>query len=74
MTHKKKWRLFAPLGLATTGMGLSFLGHSIGLKLGGAPFITWFIWGTFSLALFNAGLAMFGEAVKHRTLHDLQKP
>jgi hypothetical protein len=71
MTSYQKWLLFAPLGLATIGLGASLLGHSIGLKVQGATPLTWFAWGTVSLAVLNAGVAVFGDAVKHRVLHEL---
>ncbi len=70
--HYKTWRWFAPLGLGVIGLGASLLGHSVGLKGGGAPFWTWFLWGTLSLVVLNSGVALFGEAVKHRTLFELQ--
>ena len=71
MNHFKKWRIYAPLGLALIGLGLSFLGHSIQIKTQAAEFWTWFIWGTVSLVITNAGIAVFGDAVKHRVLYEL---
>lgn len=73
MTHYQKWRLYAPLGLASVGLGLSFLGHSIGLKLTNQAFLTWFLWGTLSLIISNAGIALIAEAVKHRIYFELKK-
>jgi hypothetical protein len=73
MNSYQKWFVFAPLGLATIGLGASLLGHSIGLKVQGASTLTWFVWGTASLIIFNAGMAVFGDAVKHRVLHELGK-
>lgn len=73
MTSYQKWRIFAPLGLATIGLGASLLGHSIGLKVQGVSTLVWFLWGTVSLVIFNAGVAVFGDAVKHRVLHELGK-
>lgn len=73
MTHYQKWRLYAPLGLATVGLGLSLLGHSIGLKLSNQTFLTWFIWGTFSLIVTNTGIVLIAEAVKHRLHFELNK-
>ena len=69
--HLQKWRLFSPLGLALVGLGASILGHSIELKTTGATFMSWFVWGTMSLIVLNAGLAVFGDAVKHRVLFEL---
>ena len=71
--HYQTWRAFAPLGLGVIGLGATLLGHSIGLNSGGAPFWTWFLWGTLSLVVLNSGVALFGEAVKHRTLFEVQQ-
>lgn len=70
MNHFYKWRFFAPLGLSLIGLGLSVLGYSIELKSENAPFFSWFIWGTFSLITVNAGIAVFGDAVKHRVKYE----
>lgn len=69
--HYKKWRLLAPVALGTVGFGASLLGYAVELRTRRAGFVTWFAWGTVSLVVFNSGLAMFGEAVKHRVLFDL---
>ena len=71
--HYKKWRTLAPLSLGTVGFGASLLGYAAERRTKGAGFVTWFAWGTLSLVVFNAGLAMFGEAVKHRTLLELEE-
>jgi hypothetical protein len=73
MTNFQKWRLFAPLGLAIIGLGASLLGHSIQLKTQGATTLSWFLWGSGSLVVLNAGVALFGDVVKHRVLYELSK-
>ena len=73
MTSFQKWQAFAPLGLATIGFGASLLGHSIQIKTEGAATTAWFVWGTVSLVVLNAGVALFGDAVKHRVLYELDK-
>jgi hypothetical protein len=55
MNSYQKWFVFAPLGLATIGLGASLLGHSIGLKVQGASTLTWFVWGTASLIMHELG-------------------
>jgi|LakMenEpi03Aug12_release.lakeMendotaPanAssembly.Ray.scaffolds.fasta_scaffold3949212_1 hypothetical protein len=67
----KKWRIFAPLGLATIGAGVSVIGHAIGLKITQASVWEWFTWGTAGLIITNAGIAVFGEAVKCRVLFEM---
>lgn len=71
MNHRARWLVFSPLGLALIGFGASLLGHSIELKTEGAGLAVWFWWGTFSLVVLNAGVAVFGDAVKHRVLFEL---
>jgi len=71
MTHRVRWLSFSPLGLALIGLGASLLGHSIQLKTEGASLAVWFWWGTLSLTVLNAGVAVFGDAVKHRVLFEL---
>ncbi len=53
----------AALGLLLVGMGLSFLGHAIEVKIKGASTLVWVVWGTVALVVTNTGLALFGEAV-----------
>jgi len=64
--HHKKWKLLAPLGLVLIGLGVSLVGEAILLKGSEATFWSWFSMGTFSLVVLNAGICVFGDAVKHR--------
>ena len=65
--HLRTWRRFAPLGLASVGLGLSLVGEATLRKGRGEPFV---LYGTAALCVVNAGLCLFGEAVKHRALAD----
>ena len=65
--HLTTWRRFAPLGLTTVGLGLSLVGEATLRKGRGEPFV---LYGTAALCVVNAGLCLFGEAVKHRALAD----
>lgn len=67
----QKWDELAPRGLILTGFGLTLLGQAISAKMQKKGFLRWFILGTLSLIAVNSGLAMFGEAVKYRTLYEL---
>lgn len=69
-THYRKWRMLAPLGLTTIGFGASLVGQSTILKAKGGSAWTWVAAGTVSLVVLNAGLSMFGDAVKHRALYE----
>lgn len=71
MTHLMKWRTFAPLGLTLVGFGVSVVSHTVERRVAGASFGDWFVWGTAGLILLNAGLALFGESIKHRVLFEL---
>lgn len=65
--HLTTWRRLAPLGLASVGFGLSLVGEATLRKGRGEPFV---LYGTAALCVVNAGLCLFGEAVKHRALAD----
>ena len=65
--HLKAWRRFAPLGLVSVGFGLSLVGEATLRKGRDEPFV---LYGTAALCVVNAGLCLFGEAVKHRALAD----
>ncbi len=65
--HLTTWRRFAPLGLSAVGLGLSLVGEATLRKGRGEPFV---LYGTAALCVVNAGLCVFGEAVKHRALAD----
>lgn len=69
---RKKWLILSPLGLALIGFGASLLGYAVELKTTGAALLSWFVWGTVSLVVLNAGVAVFGEAVKTRILFELK--
>jgi hypothetical protein len=68
--HYQKWKTLAPLGLLATGLGASGVGQSTLLKGRDAPTWKWVAAGTASLVVLNAGLCLFGDAVKHRTLYE----
>ena len=70
--HYQKWDEMAPRGMLTIGFGLTMLGEAIRSRGKGRGFLIWFIKGTIALIAINAGIAMFGESVKHRTLYELE--
>lgn len=69
--HYEKWDELAPRGLLIIGMGISFIGQAIVLKANKKGFLRWFLIGTIGITSFNTGIAIFGEAVKHRALYEL---
>lgn len=68
--HYDKWKWQAPLGLTTVGLGASLLGHASNMKARKVTTWKWVVAGTASLIVLNAGLSLFGDAVKHRALHE----
>lgn len=73
--HRSRWQWQSPLGLLLVGFGASLLGQATLLKgkasEGRGSAWTWIAAGTASLVALNAGLSIFGDAVKHRTLYEL---
>ena len=63
----RAWRWMAPAGLASVGLGLSLVGEATLRKGRGERYG---LYGTVALCVVNAGLCLFGEAVKHRALAD----
>lgn len=69
--HYRKWQTLAPLGLVAVGFGASLVGQSTLMKGDeDTPTWQWVAAGTASLTVLNAGLCLFGDAVKHRTLYE----
>ncbi|GAB4307533.1 MAG: hypothetical protein Kow00117_00740 [Phototrophicales bacterium] len=69
--HYQKWDEYAPRGLLLVGFGLSVLGSAIISRAQGKGFFNWFFKGLIGLIATNAGLSIFAEAVKERTLYEL---
>ena len=67
------WRKTAPLGLMMVGLGFSLTGEAIIWKMQASPAWQWVAMGTVGLVVFNAGLSIFGDAVKRRTHEEWQQ-
>ena len=72
-THKTKWLLFAPLGLATIGAGASMVHWAGSLKDRKVPAKQWLAAGTAALVVFNAGMSLFGRGVVEKVLHEVRE-
>jgi len=68
--QKKLWLIKAPLGLSIFGFGVCLVSEAAMLKYGGAATWDWVVNGTLALMVLNAGLCVFGDAVKHRALFE----
>lgn len=64
------WRRLAPSGLLLVGAGTAVALDASARRGSGAPLLRWVAEGTAGLVLLNAGLSVFGEAVKRRALYD----
>ena len=73
MTHKAKWLIFAPLGLATVGAGASMVHWAGSLKDQQVPTQQWLAAGTAALVVLNTGLSMFGRGVVEKVLHEMRE-
>ena len=68
--HYQQWSELAPRGLLMIGAGASILGHATILKARRRSGVLWVLWGIVGLVVLNAGVSIFGESVKHRTLYE----
>lgn len=73
MSARTKWLLLAPAGLMLMGAGLCVLTGAGYEMQTGAPFMRWFIKGTYSLILFNGGASVFGTAIRFRVMIDTRQ-
>lgn len=73
MTHKAKWLLFAPAGLAAIGAGASMVHWAGALKDRRVPAPQWLAAGTAALIVLNAGMSLFGRGVVEKVLHEVQE-
>ena len=63
MSLYTKWLLSAIGGLLLIGFGLSVFSEAANLKHTNAPFLRWFLLGSYSLIMINGGLCVFGQAI-----------
>lgn len=73
MTHKSKWLIFAPLGLATIGAGASMVHWAGSLKDQRQPVSKWLAAGTVALVVLNSGLSLFGRSIVEKVLHEVRE-
>ncbi len=65
------WRRLAPSGLLLVGAGVCVVSDASSRRASGTGVGSWVAEGTVGLVLLNAGLSLFGEAVKRRALYDV---
>ena len=68
--HRRAWLIKAPLGLVILSFGLCLVVEAGLYKAAGAAPLNWIAFGTAALVVFNAGLCVFADAVRHRVLMD----
>jgi hypothetical protein len=69
--HYDKWDEYAPRGLILVGFGLVMLLRSAHVRSQKKGFLRWGIQALIGLIAVNSGIAIFGEAVKERTLYEM---
>jgi hypothetical protein len=69
-----RWLFEAVAGLILIGFGLSLFGQSVIYKSKGKKVIKWFLWGTLSLIIVNAGVCVLVDSVKYRIVYEMAKP
>lgn len=73
-SYYMRWLIYCPVGLVLIGLGLSLFGDSLLLKQAtdqaGGSIWGWFLYGTASLATFNAGLSVFAQGVIFRIRYE----
>ncbi|NAZ80644.1 hypothetical protein GTR02_02275 [Kineococcus sp. R8] len=70
MDDYRAWQVLAPSGLLLVGAGVS-VAVDASTRRGRSGVARWAGQGTVGLVALNAGLCLFGEAVKRRALHDV---
>ncbi|NAZ85668.1 hypothetical protein [Kineococcus indalonis] len=71
MDDFRAWQRLAPLGLLLVGAGVCVVTDAATRRARGTAAGAWVAEGTAGLLGLNAGLSLFGEAVKRRALHDV---
>jgi hypothetical protein len=72
LAYYQKWKWLAPLGLMLIGLGFCLSGQAILLKGSTGPTWEWVALGTVGLVVFNAGISVFGDAVKRRLWWEIK--
>ncbi|MEM6527075.1 MAG: hypothetical protein AAF653_02210 [Chloroflexota bacterium] len=70
--HYEQWSRLSAIGMLLIGMGASIIGHASWQKGTSKGFWRWFFTGSFGLVVLNAGVAVFGDAIKHRSMYEVQ--
>lgn len=73
MSSRTKSMILAPVSLLLIGYGLCVFSEAGHLKHTNAPFRQWFLMGTYSLVVLNAGIAFFGQAVIYRIQYQYRQ-
>lgn len=68
--HRRAWLLKAPIGLVILSFGLCLVVEAGLYKAGGAATLNWVAYGTAALTVFNAGLCLLVDSVRHRMLME----
>jgi hypothetical protein len=70
--HFEKWDRLAPQSLLMVGLGIALTGSSVISRSQEKGLLRWLILAILGLVSINIGVARFAEALKHRTLYDIE--
>ena len=73
MSTRTKGLILAPISLVLISAGLCVFSIAAHAYHDEAPFRQWFLWGAYSLILFNGGLLLFGQVVRYRAQLDYRR-
>jgi len=73
MSTRTKGLILAPISLVLISAGLCVFSIAGNAYHDNAPFRQWFLWGVYSLILFNGGLLLFGQVVRYRAQLDYRR-
>ncbi len=70
VNHRRAWLIKAPLGLVILSFGLCLVVEAGFYKASGAATLNWVAYGTAALTVFNAGLCILIDSLRHRMLME----
>lgn len=68
----QRWLWYGSMGTLTIGFGASLLGEATSLKYAKQPIWQWVLLGSLAISCLNGGIILLLEAVKQRTLYELE--
>jgi hypothetical protein len=73
LSLKTKWLLSSVVGLLLIGYGIVSITEAAHLKHSDDEISRWFLYGTYSLVVFCAGISIFGQAIVFKSKIEIKK-